>query len=393
MAERHVLVREIMSREIIAVDPDASVAEAVSKMEQHQIHELPVMEKSTLKGWVNYDTLIQRAHVSNQAKVTQIMMQPPRVPQSSDIVVAADMMIRQNIRAAPVTNDKGNVVGVISRTDLLAACADITSIAQQPLEKVMTRELITIDEDATIDEAARRLRETSIRQLLVLNKKGKLLGTVGREVVVHALSGEDKVQQQMTARHGGNRKDRKIDLRSVVEPALIAQPGATIKTAIALMLKQKRTSIVVEQDGFPVGVVSRANVLERLAARAVIDSPLVQVIGLSDHADSAVLDHIHAIARQTLAKVEKEFRVEFLSLHYKLYKAKSEGDSKYSVTAHLSTEQKFIVTKADEWDPLKATNEVLTELERQTFEAKDLRLERRKNPRRGAIFYTATKPN
>lgn len=382
-----------MSKTIIAVEPDTSIAEAVSKMEQHQIHELPVMENAVLKGWVNYDTIIQRAHVTSQAKVVKVMMQPPRVPHSSSIVAAADMMIRQNVRAVPVTNDKGNVVGVLSRTDLMAACADINGIGNQTLEKVMTRDLETIAEDATIDDAARRLRANSIRQLLVLNKKGRLAGTIGREVVVHALASEDKVSTQTPVRGGGPKKDRQIDLRSLVEDALVFPPTATLKQAIDKMMKGHKTSVVVEQDGFPIGIVSRANVIERLAARAVVDSPLVQVIGLSSHADSALLDHIHALARATLAKVEKEFRVEFLSLHYKIYKAKTEGDSKYSVSAHLSTEQKFIVTKADGWEPLKATNEVLGEIERQTFEQKDLRLERRKTPKRGAIFYEATKPN
>lgn len=379
------LVRDIMSREIIAIEPEATVAEAIARMEQHRIHELPVMQNSSLKGWLNYDTLMQRAHAPPSAKVSHVMVPSPKVAQTMDLVAACDLMIRQNIRAAPVVDAKGNMVGVISRTDLMRAAVDLPEIASQTLEKVMTRDLETISESASIDEAARRLRETSIRQLIVLDKKGKMAGTVGREVILHALTAEDKGAGPQSVMGGGrHKKDRAIDLRGLVESPVVLGPSATLGAAIQLMTKQGRTSLVVEDEGLAVGVVSRANVLERVAARAVPDGPLVQVIGLAQHVDSSVLDQVHAYARSTLSKIEKAQAVEFLSLHFKLYKAKTEGDSKYAITGHLSTERQFLVAKSDDWDPIRATNNVLGELGRRVMEAKEIRLERRRGPRKGA---------
>ena len=409
MAEQRTLVRDVMSRDIISVEPDSTVAEAIAKMEQHRIHELPVMQNSTLKGWVNYDVLIQRAHVPARAKVTSVMMSSPRIAQTTDLVAAADTMIRNNVRAVAVVDAKGNVVGVLSRTDIMRAAASIPEIADQTLDKVMNRDLETMAEGASIDEAAKRLRELSIRQLLVLDTKGRLVGTVGREVVMHALSSEDRVRapsrgkgalagsgagQTMgrASRYSGSgpRGGRAIDLRGLVEDPIRLSPAATLGEAMVMMLKQHKTSVVVEEGGMPVGVVARANILERLAARAVPDGPLVQLIGIQDHVDASTLDQIHAYARHTLGKVGNEYRIEFLSLHYKVYKAKAEGDSKYAVSAHLSTEQKFLVTRADDWDPIKATNQVLEELQRRAFEEKDIRVTKRKmQAGRKATFYTA----
>ncbi|MBI2078257.1 MAG: CBS domain-containing protein [Euryarchaeota archaeon] len=406
MAEQRALVRDVMTREIVAVDTDATVAEAIAKMEQHRIHELPVMQNSSLKGWVNYDALIQRAHLPAQAKITSVMTSSPKISQSTDLVAAADTMIRNNVRAVAVVDAKGNLVGILSRTDIMRAAAEVPEIADQTLDKVMTRDLETIAEDANIDEAARRLRELSIRQLLVLDRKGKLIGTVGREVVMHALSSEDKVRTPNRAKGSpsgggavskgsgysgaGRTRGRSINVRGLVEDPLRLRPNQTLGEAIGLMLKGHKTSVVVEDGGLPVGVVARANVLERLSARAVRDGPLVQLIGIQDHVDGSVLDQIHAYARHALDKVGNEYRVEFLSLHYKVYKAKTEGDSKYAVSGHLSTEQKFLVAKGDDWDPIKATNVVLDELQRRANEAKEIRITKRKmQPRRKADFYTA----
>lgn len=395
MAEERVQVRSLMSREIVTVEPDTTVREALAKMEQHGIHELPVMQGSTLRGWVNYDTLIQRAHVPAAAKVTTVMAQGPRLRQDTGLVDAADALIRQNARAAAVVDAHGQVVGVLSRTDLMKAAGEIRDVASLSLERVMTRDLETASENDVIDEAARRLRTLSIRQLLVLDGNGKLVGTVGSEAVMHALTAEDGRGARSHSKaanlgHGGASKERRVTLRGLVEPALSLPPHATLAQAIERMAKGRKSAVVVVDEGFPVGIVSRSNVLERLAARRVQDGPLVQVIGLSGVLEGGGLDHIHALARNTLRKVEREFRLEFLSLHYKVYKAKTDGDSKFSVTAHLSTEKNFIVAKADDWDPIRCTNEVLGELERRAFEAKELRLERRKRPAaRKARFYSA----
>lgn len=398
MTEERVLVRQIMSQEIIAVEPESTVREAVAKMEQHKIHELPVMQGSTLKGWVNYDTLIQRAHVVSTAKVTSVMVPGSRIAQTMDLVHAADTMIRNNVRAMAVVDTKGKMVGILSRTDIMRAANDIPEIAGLPLERVMTRDLETAGEKDSIDESARRLRELSIRNLLVLDDKGKLVGTVGREVIMHALSTEDGRgarghSKETNMGQPGRSKNRNLTLKGLVEDPVTFPPHATLGQAVERMAKEHKSTVVVVEGGLPVGVVSRANILERIAASAVVDGPLVQVIGLNDFVDGSILDVIHAQARGTLKKVEREFRVEYLSLHYKVYKQKTDGDSKFAITAHLSTEKNFIVAKADDWDPIKALNQVLGELERRAFEAKDLRLERRKQggSSRKARFYTAAR--
>jgi CBS domain-containing protein/ribosome-associated translation inhibitor RaiA len=397
MQEERVQIRQLMSRDIVAIELDSTVREAISKMEQHRIHELPVMQNSTLKGWVNYDTLIQRAHVPASAKATSVMVPGMRLAQTTDIVSAADTMIRQNVRAVAVVDAKGQMVGVLSRTDLMRAAAEIDEIAALPLERVMTRDLETAAEKDSIDEAARRLREHSIRQLLVLDSKGKLVGEVGREAIMHAFTTEDR---RGTRPHGkdnnigspGSSKNRNLTLSGQVRDSVTLPGHATIGQAIDLMLKRQRAAVVVVEEGFPVGVVSRSNILERVAARGIQPGPLVQVIGLSDFVDGSTLDLIHAHARNTLKKIENEFRVEFLSLHFKVYKQKTDGDSKFALSGHLSTEQKFVIAKADDWDPMKALSSVLQELERRSFEHKELRLERRKKGTgRKARFYTAVR--
>lgn len=395
MPEGKVFVRDLMSDNVIAIDPEATVAETLARMQQHDIHEMPVMANSTIKGWVSDRVLLRRQGISPEAKVGKVMEQPPRLSKDTDVVEAADLFIRSNVRAVPVTDAKGKVVGILSRTDLLRAIPQISSVAQQALEKVMNRDLETVRESDGIDSAASRLRDLEINQLLVLNDQGRLAGYVGREDVLRLVAAEhspDAVERNRGHQRGGSKKNR-IEVRSAVRPAPSLPPAATVTDAIRLMQQQKTSFIAVVEDGFALGILSRANVIERVARLKPTEGVLVQITGLQSHADSSTLDEIYALAQQTLKKIAGEVNLEFLSLHYKVYKAKTEGDSKYSLTAHLSTEGRFFVQKADDWDPIRAMAAAMGALGRRIREVKELRLERRKGPaRRAAEFYTASQP-
>lgn len=395
-----------MSTRIVAVGPDSSVGEALARMEEFGVHELPVMNNSDLRGWVSYDSLMRRPGINRHAKIMAIMESPPRISKTATAVEAAGMMIRDNVRALPVVDDKSKVVGILSRTDLLEAAARVPSLAQAPLAGLMRRELETVTESTTIDQAAHRLRQLHINQLLVLDEPGRLRGFIGAEDVLHA----SQAEHSPTAAPGGRRaapagrraapavlgrsEGRGVEVKGFMRPAPALPATATLGQAVALMRGAGSTFVAVVEDGYAVGIVSRANIVERLASLQAAETALCQVIGLHGSVDQVDLDQIHGLAQASLKKMVRELqRVEFLNLHYKVYKAKAEdeGDRKYSLTIHLSGGGRFFVQKADDWDLLGVTRQALDQLERRVLEEKELRLERRKGPpRRRAAFYTAT---
>lgn len=383
-------VKELMSDRIQSVHPDATVAEALSKMQEHGIHEMPLMVDATLQGWVSYRSLLRHGGVTPHAKVATVSEQPVRVQPDADLFEVAGLLIANNMGAASVVDRHGKLVGVLSRSDLLKAAAEIPEIADLPLESVMNVDLETVEEGEPIDRALHRLRNLRIRQLLVVDASGRLTGLAKLDDLLRAhLAGHAGDGPRMDG--GGDRHGPAVEIKSFVSPSPTVAPEARLRDAIRLMQRAGTNCVVVAEDGFARGVVSRSNVVERLARLRTPPGALCQIVGLSDHADASTLDGIYDLAGHTIKKISTEVRPEFLTLHYKVYKAKAEGDSKYSLSVHLSTQQRFLVQKADAWDPIEATRAALDSLERRVLNLKELRLERRKTaPRRSATFYTAT---
>ena len=107
---------------------------------------------------------------------------------------AAQLMDAHRVHGLPVVDGDGNVVGVLSQTDLLR----VRSIEHVWLglrglavRHVMTVPAITVAADATLDEAAERMEENRIHRLVVVGPDGTTpVGMLSVTDIVHVMAGE-----------------------------------------------------------------------------------------------------------------------------------------------------------------------------------------------------------
>lgn len=102
------------------------------------------------------------------------------------IMDALKLMESEHIRRLPVVKD-GKLVGIVSREDLLnASPSPVTTlsvwemhdlVSKITVKKVMTTEVITVQEDTPIEEAARLMADHRISGLLVM-RDDKITGII-----------------------------------------------------------------------------------------------------------------------------------------------------------------------------------------------------------------------
>ncbi len=82
------------------------------------------------------------------------------------------------IGAVVVTQDGGEVVGIVSERDVVQGIAQFgAKVLDWPVTKVMTQDVITCSEDDTIDELMARMTESRFRHLPVM-RGGMLNGII-----------------------------------------------------------------------------------------------------------------------------------------------------------------------------------------------------------------------
>lgn len=108
------------------------------------------------------------------------------VPTDMPILDALKLLQREKIRRAPVVKE-GKMVGIVSDKDLLnAGPSDATSLSVWEMNyllskirvsDVMTREVLTVDEDTALEEAARIMADNKIGGLPVM-RDGHVVGLI-----------------------------------------------------------------------------------------------------------------------------------------------------------------------------------------------------------------------
>jgi CBS domain-containing protein len=98
-------------------------------------------------------------------------------PSSAPVTDAAEYMRDRDIGDVLVVDD-GSVRGIVTDRDIVVRCvAEGADVRQATVGDVCSAELTTVGSDATIEEAARLMRDKALRRLPVVDR-GKPVGIV-----------------------------------------------------------------------------------------------------------------------------------------------------------------------------------------------------------------------
>lgn len=129
-------VADVMTHEVVTLSPKHTFADIVSLMARHSFRHYLVAEPPRhLVGVISdRDVLRAMARTPNwHTSSVQELMSPQVVVVSSDtdLSVAAGMMLSNRINCLPVVDDRGDICGVITSTDLLKSYQMIQELAER----------------------------------------------------------------------------------------------------------------------------------------------------------------------------------------------------------------------------------------------------------------------
>jgi CBS domain-containing protein len=117
------VIRDIMSKIVVSVRPEATLMDAVKVLTKHHISGAPVVSaQGELVGFISepnlmdvlFDVSVREAQVSNYMSLSV-----HAVDSQDSISTAATMLAMYGIRRLPVL-ENGRFIGVVTRRDLLA---------------------------------------------------------------------------------------------------------------------------------------------------------------------------------------------------------------------------------------------------------------------------------
>jgi len=114
-----------------------------------------------------------------KASVADVMTrQVVYLPGDTTLDEAAQAMRDQGIGDVVVTHGPTMAGMVTDRDIVVRAVADGLPMATTTLESIATRELIMVEQSATVDEALQAMRDRGVRRLLVCDADRNLVGII-----------------------------------------------------------------------------------------------------------------------------------------------------------------------------------------------------------------------
>lgn len=102
---------------------------------------------------------------------------PVSIGQNATIREAASFLTGRGISAAPVIDDAGRPVGVVSRSDLIVSYQTAQS-GRVPVQTLMTPTVFCVDPDAPAWEVVGMMVDLGVRRLFVVDDNGVLVGVI-----------------------------------------------------------------------------------------------------------------------------------------------------------------------------------------------------------------------
>lgn len=120
------VVADVMTRPAIFIDPDATVAHAATLMRRRHIRSLVVAVEGTDFGIITTtdirDKIVGEDLDPKETRVRDIMSTPVVVARTDWSLKQASIEMKEaGIRHLPVTDDRGDIIGMVSAVDIFIA--------------------------------------------------------------------------------------------------------------------------------------------------------------------------------------------------------------------------------------------------------------------------------
>ena len=180
-------VKDFMTRKVIYISPDTTVAHAADIMRAQELHRLPVIENDQLVGLVTEGTIAEASpskatslsiyemnYLLNKTKIKDIMIRDVvTVSQFASLEDATYLMLKNKIGILPVV-DNQQVYGVITDRDVFRAFLEISGYGE---EGIRVR-FITEDEVGVLEKIVHLIVEENLNISNAVNiprKDGKVV--------------------------------------------------------------------------------------------------------------------------------------------------------------------------------------------------------------------------
>src|SRR2546425_6998555 len=120
------------------------------------------------------------------------------ITEETSVHQAAQYLREKQVRSVGVTDASGKLAGVISHSDISdKVAAENKCPAWMKASDIMTRELVTITPEVTLEDCLRLMEQNAIFHLIVLDERQGFLGMLSVSDILRVVASDEKARADL----------------------------------------------------------------------------------------------------------------------------------------------------------------------------------------------------
>ena len=279
-------VADIMSSPVYVINTDEPVSHARKLMLRYRIGTLPVLNEGKMVGIVTKSDIgnrlaqaepLWRRRPIDQIPIKLLMTESViTIYPEASITQATTLMLENGIHNVPVVKN-GNIVGIVTRTDLMHYVAENSGKMNTKIHNLMTEDVISVHRHHTINHVIDEMNKNEIARVIVKDDDGKPVGFISRKSLALNLLTDNEgelstksIKMVRRSSPGGQKtyryvKEMPLTAEDImVSPIISIDVNEDISAAAKKMIEEGLTGLPVSDGEDIVGILSRTDIMKAI---------------------------------------------------------------------------------------------------------------------------------
>ncbi len=256
---------------VFTVEPDASIHDTLLQMQTNFVKRIVIASKNKPEGIVterdiaNFLEHDKTAKALDEIPIKYVMKKTPIVvPDGTEdhLEQCAARMETFGIGSVVLVNDSGDIIGILTKTDVTNAFAKVYGGLYQ-VKDYMTKKLVTCRKTDSLKFAMNMINNNKISRIVVTDNKGSIMGIIStNDFLKHSdyfTDGHTRTRDYLLPLNSQNLQVRDL----LTDELLTIDQNDDLATAASIMIKNKISGIpVVDSEKNLVGIIDKSDIVK-----------------------------------------------------------------------------------------------------------------------------------
>jgi CBS domain-containing protein len=192
------LVKDVMVRDVAQVTIPGSRDDVLKTLQEKMVSGVPVVKKGEVVGMITRTDLLKNREEDQTALL--MSREPIVIGPDCSIVEASRLLVRHGIRRLPVVEDK-KLVGIITTADIVRVAAGLN--IKESIERYLEKETAVLWSETPLPVAGAIMEFAAVEACPVIDTNLKLAGIISDRDLIKATVIEDSVEKSDMSSNDG----------------------------------------------------------------------------------------------------------------------------------------------------------------------------------------------